>query len=77
MAHEELLDLLHASGIGFKGVVGFDHVDQRRGGSAAITVAVEEESLRGWGCKWVLGSAGWEMGVGCKLGCHMGFEGVG
>ncbi|CAL2240139.1 unnamed protein product [Prunus armeniaca] len=74
-ARKELLNPLHADGGGFEGVVGFGHVDQQRGvasccsgvhssfkGVVVVTAAVEEESLRGWGCRWVLASAGWEMG---------------
>ncbi|BFG41513.1 hypothetical protein CerSpe_277870 [Prunus speciosa] len=66
--------------------VGFGHVDQRHGvasgcdgvhsgakGTAAVTAAAEEESLRGWGCGWVLGSAGWEMGGGLQVGLGSGF----
>ncbi|VVA36402.1 PREDICTED: Retrovirus-related Pol poly from [Prunus dulcis] len=58
-----------------QGVVGFGHVDQSRGvagcsggvhsgskGAIAVMAAAEEDSLKGWGCGWVLGSVGWEMG---------------
>ncbi|KAI5338334.1 hypothetical protein L3X38_017605 [Prunus dulcis] len=74
-AREELLNLLYASSSGFEGVVGFGHVDQSRGvagcsggvhsgskGAVAVMAAAEEDSLKGWGCGWVLGSVGWEMG---------------
>ncbi|KAI5351039.1 hypothetical protein L3X38_003930 [Prunus dulcis] len=85
-AREELLNLLHVGRGGFEDVIGFGHVDQRcclagycggihsgSKGGAAITATAEEESLRGWGCGWVLGSADWEIGGGLQVGLGSGF----